>query len=90
MHYRFAQYAEDSTRSTFQMLETILQTFSSVTMLLESTYFAITNCFKAILSVADSVGRLRSTISQLLSTFALIRFLKWIYRKISYTIGKLK
>ncbi|KAL2724909.1 peroxisomal membrane protein PEX13 isoform X1 [Vespula maculifrons] len=84
---RFTQYAEDSTRSTFQMLETVLQTFSSVTMLLESTYFAITNCFKAILSVADSVGRLRSTISQLLSTFALIRFLKWIYRKITYTIG---
>ncbi|KAI4504488.1 hypothetical protein M0802_000038 [Mischocyttarus mexicanus] len=84
---RFTQYAEESTRSTFQMLETVLQTFSSITMLLESSYFAITNCFKAILSVADSIGRLRSTISQLLSTFALIRFLKWIYKKITYKIG---
>ncbi|KAK2584383.1 hypothetical protein KPH14_006768 [Odynerus spinipes] len=84
---RLTQYVEDSTRSTFHTLETILQTFSSITMLLESTYFAITNCFKAILSVAESVGRLRSTIGQLLSTFALIRFLKWIYRKVTSMIG---
>lgn len=84
---RFTQYIEDSTRSTFHTLETVLQTFSSITMLLESTYFAITNCFKAILSVAESVGRLRSTIGQLLSTFALIRFVKWIYKKVAYMIG---
>lgn len=84
---RFTQYVEDSTRSTFHTLETILQTFSSITMLLESTYFAITNCFKAILSVAESIGRLRSTIGQLLSTFALIRFLKWLYRKVTYLFG---
>jgi len=58
-------------------------------MLLESTYFALTNSFRAILSVADNIGRLRSTIGQLLSTFALIRVMKWIYRKILFTLGKL-
>ncbi|OAD58171.1 Peroxisomal membrane protein PEX13 [Eufriesea mexicana] len=84
---RFFQYVEESTRPTFQLIETILQTFSSMTMLLESTYFALTNSFRAILSVAESVGKLRSTINQLFSTFALIRFLKWLYRKIINTIG---
>ncbi|XP_031831559.1 peroxisomal biogenesis factor 13 isoform X2 [Nomia melanderi] len=33
-------------------------------------------------SVAENVGRLRSTLGQLFSTFALIRFVKWLYRKI--------
>ncbi|XP_011866342.1 PREDICTED: peroxisomal membrane protein PEX13 [Vollenhovia emeryi] len=84
---RFQQYAEESTRSTFRVVETVLHTFSSVTMLLESTYFALTNSFRAILSVADNVGRLRSTIGQLLSTFALIRFMKWVYRKVLFTLG---
>lgn len=58
-------------------------------MLLESTYFALTNSFKAILSVAENIGRLRSTVGQLFSTFALIRFLKWLYRKITRSTGKI-
>ncbi|XP_018398394.1 PREDICTED: peroxisomal membrane protein PEX13 [Cyphomyrmex costatus] len=84
---RFQQYAEESTRSTFRVVETVLHTFSSLTMLLESTYFALTNSFRAILSVADNIGRLRSTIGQLLSTFALIRVMKWIYRRILFMLG---
>ncbi|CAL7950158.1 unnamed protein product [Xylocopa violacea] len=58
---RFSQYVEENTRPTFQLIETVLQTFSSMTMLLESTYFALTNSFRAILSVAESIGKLRST-----------------------------
>lgn len=84
---RFQQYAEESTRSTFRVVETVLHTFSSITMLLESTYFALTNSFRAILSVADNIGRLRSTIGQLLSTFALIRFMKWLYRRVLFMLG---
>ena len=84
---RFFQYVEDSTRPTFQLIETVLQTFSSMTMLLESTYFALTNSFRAILSVAENIGRLRSTVGQLFSTFTLIRFLKWLYRKIARRTG---
>ncbi|KOC70222.1 Peroxisomal membrane protein PEX13 [Habropoda laboriosa] len=84
---RFYQYVEESTRPTFQLIETVLHTFSSMTMLLESTYFALTNSFKAILSVAENFGKLRSTINQLFSTFALIRFIKWLYRKIIRSTG---
>ncbi|XP_076661267.1 peroxisomal biogenesis factor 13 [Halictus rubicundus] len=84
---RFFQYFEESTRPTFQLIETVLQTFSSITMLLESTYFTLTNSFRAIISVAENVGRLRSTIGQLFHTFALIRFLKWLYKKIIRSTG---
>ncbi|XP_050450952.1 peroxisomal membrane protein PEX13 [Cataglyphis hispanica] len=84
---RFQVYAEENTRSTFRVIETVLYTFSSITMLLESTYFALTNSFRAILSVADNISRLRSTLGQLLSTFALIRVMKWIYKKILFMLG---
>ncbi|XP_060826737.1 peroxisomal membrane protein PEX13 [Bombus pascuorum] len=84
---RFSQYVEENTRSTFQLIEAVLHTFSSMTMLLESTYFALTNSFRAILNVAENVGKLRSTVNQLLSTFALIRFFKWLYRKIVHSTG---
>lgn len=86
---RFQQYIEESTRSTFSVVETILHTFSSITMLLDSTYFALTSSFRAILSVADNIGKLRSTIGQLFSTFALLRVLKWVYRKVLTMLGKL-
>ncbi|XP_017890246.1 peroxisomal membrane protein PEX13 isoform X2 [Ceratina calcarata] len=84
---RFFHYIEANVRPTFQSIETVVHTFSSMTMLLESTYLALTNSFRAILSVAESVGKLRSTINQLFSTFAMIRFVKWLYRKIVRTAG---
>lgn len=80
-------YSEGNIRSTFQSLETVLQTFSSLTMMMESTYFAITNSFRALITVAASVDRLRSTLGQILSTFAIIRLLKWIHKKILYIFG---
>lgn len=86
---RFFHYVEETTRPTFYLIETILHTFSSMTMLLESTYFALTNSFRAILNVAENIGKLRSTLNQLFNTFALIKFLKWLYKKIIYTIGKI-
>ncbi|XP_011499763.1 PREDICTED: peroxisomal membrane protein PEX13 [Ceratosolen solmsi marchali] len=84
---RFVQYAEESTRPAFQSIETMVHTFSSVTMMLESTFFAMTSSFRAILGVAENVGKLRLMLRQLLNNFALIRFLKWLYWKIKYTLG---
>ncbi|XP_034947126.1 peroxisomal membrane protein PEX13-like [Chelonus insularis] len=84
---RLIQFAEESSRPAFQSIESIIHTFSSITMMLESTFFAMTSSFRAILGVAENVGRVRSMFGQLLSTFALIRFLKWMYRKIMFTLG---
>ena len=59
-------------------------------MMLESTFFAMTSSFRAILSVAENMGRLRTIFGQFLSSFALIRFMKWLYWKARYMIGNLK
>lgn len=82
------QYAEESTRPAFQSIEAMVHTFSSVTMMLESTFFAMTSSFRAILGVADNMGKLRSMLKQLLSSFALIRFMKWLYLRVKYALGE--
>lgn len=66
----------------------MVHTFSSVTMMLESTFFAMTSSFRAILGVAENMGKLRSMFRQILGSFALFRFIKWLYLKVKYTLGK--
>ncbi|XP_043482379.1 probable peroxisomal membrane protein PEX13 [Leptopilina heterotoma] len=84
---RFVQYAEESTRPAFQSIETMVHTFSSVTMMLESTFFAMTSSFRAILGVAENMGRLRLIFGQFLNSFALVRILKWLYWKTRHLLG---
>ncbi|XP_043286459.1 probable peroxisomal membrane protein PEX13 [Venturia canescens] len=84
---RFIQFAEESSRSAFQSIESVVRTFSSISMLLESTHFAISNSFRAILSVAENIGRTRNMFSEVMSAFAFVRFFKWLYRKVTYMIG---
>ncbi|XP_033210857.1 probable peroxisomal membrane protein PEX13 [Belonocnema kinseyi] len=84
---RFVQYAEESTRPAFQSIEAMVHTFSSVTMMLESTFFAMTSSFRAILGVADNMGKLRAMFGQMLSSFALVRFLKWLYWRAKRLLG---
>ncbi|XP_008553785.1 peroxisomal membrane protein PEX13 [Microplitis demolitor] len=84
---RLIQFAEESTRPAFQSIQSIIHTFSSITMMLESTFMAMSSSFRAIVSVAENVGKVRSMFGQLLSTFALIRFAKWLYKYIAYKLG---
>lgn len=87
---RFIRLAEESTRPAFQSIESLVQAFSSVTFMLESTFGAIHNSFRAVLSVAENMGRLRSVFSQLFSAFAIFRTLQWLYKKCLYLLGILK
>ncbi|KAG8038091.1 hypothetical protein G9C98_006416 [Cotesia typhae] len=84
---RIIQFAEESTRPAFQSIQSIITTFSSVTMMLESTFMAMTSSFRAILSVAENVGKVRSMFVQLWNTFALIRFAKWLYKYVVYKLA---
>lgn len=56
-------------------------------MMLESTFYAMTSSFRAILSVAENMGRLRLMFGQFLNNFALVRILKWLYWKARYLLG---
>lgn len=54
--------------------------------MLDSTYFALTSSFRAVLGVAANFGRLRGLFSQFWQSFALLRGLNWLYKKILYML----
>ena len=83
----FVRIAEESSRQAFQSIESIVQAFGSVSMMLESTYYAVHSSFRAVIGVADHFSRLRQHLAQILSTLAIIRTLKWIVRRILHLLG---
>ncbi|XP_055905152.1 peroxisomal membrane protein PEX13 [Eupeodes corollae] len=81
---RFIQLAENSARPTFQSIESLVSAIGNIAQMLDSTFFAITSSFRAILGVAANFGRLRTVFGQFWQTFAIFRGLNWIYRKLLY------
>lgn len=81
---RFIQLAENSSRPAFQSIESLVGAIGNIAQMLDSTFFALTSSFRAILGVAANFGRLRSVFAQFWQTFAIFRGLNWIYRKILY------
>ena len=84
----FIHLAEESSRPAFQSIESLVHAVSSVSMMLESTFHALYSSFRAVLSVADHFSRLKMHFTQIFSAFAVIRTLKWIYKKLLYALGK--
>ncbi|KAJ2880310.1 Peroxisomal membrane protein PAS20 [Coemansia aciculifera] len=65
------QQLDASTRSTFQLVESLVGAFGGFARMLESTYFATHSSFMAVLGVMDQFGMLRSSITSAVgSTFA--------------------
>lgn len=85
---RFIQYAEESSRKTFSNVESIVRAFGSIAMMLDNTFFAMTSSFRAVLSVAENFGRLRTTFSQIWYSVSVFRFLSWLYRKFLEILGR--
>lgn len=57
---RFIQYAEEKSRNTFASVESVVRAFNSLAMMVDNTFFAMTSSFRAVLSVAENFGRLRT------------------------------
>ncbi|XP_075225853.1 peroxisomal biogenesis factor 13 isoform X2 [Lycorma delicatula] len=90
---RFIQVAEESSRPAFQSIASVVRTFASVTMMLESTYNAMFASFQAVLGVADNFNRLRQLSSQIaryMSALAVIRTIYWFCRRVLYMLGLIK
>lgn len=78
---RFIQLAEATSRPAFESIESLVSAIGNIASMLDSTFFALTSSFRAILGVAANFGRLRGVFAQFWSTFAILRGLSWIYRK---------
>ncbi|XP_017472822.1 PREDICTED: probable peroxisomal membrane protein PEX13 [Rhagoletis zephyria] len=81
---RFIQLAEASSRPAFESIESLVSAIGNIAAMLDSTFFALTSSFRAILGVAANFGRLRGVFAQFWQTFAVYRGLTWIYKKILY------
>jgi peroxin-13 len=84
---RFVRLAEESSRPAFESLESIVQAVGSISMVLESTFFAVNSSFRAVIGLADHFSRLRTQFSTIISTFTVIRTLRYLYRKVLYMLG---
>lgn len=84
---RYIQMAEESAQPAFESIEAFIRGFSSVTMMLESTFQAMNMSFRAILGVAENVSKMRSAIIEFLSAFAILKVIYSFYRKILYFLG---
>lgn len=77
----FASQAEESTRSAFQSVESIVRAFTSISAMLESTFGAVYSSFRAVLDVADNLSRMRATFADILSSITIFRLLRFLYRR---------
>ena len=85
---RLVQMAEESSRPAFESIESLVRAFGSISFMLETTYDTIYNSFRAVLDVAENVGRMRNVFSQIFSAFGIIRAMQWLYRKALSLLGK--
>ncbi|KAI8897944.1 Peroxin 13, N-terminal region-domain-containing protein [Globomyces pollinis-pini] len=75
------QRMAESTQSTFQMLDQIVQAFGGFSQMLESTFFSTHSSFMAMMGVADQFGQLRGYLGQVFSFISVYNTLKrFIYR----------
>lgn len=84
---RFIQIAEESSRPAFQSIESLVRAFTSVSMMLESTFHATYTSFRAVLDVADNFSRLRQLLVQFFSVFSLLRIIYSYYKRLLYRLG---
>ncbi|CDO77893.1 hypothetical protein BN946_scf184952.g5 [Trametes cinnabarina] len=70
------QTLESTTQHTFALLQSIVQTFSGVAQMLESTFMATHSSFFAMVGVVDQFGQLRNALGSVLGLFGLVRWMR--------------
>ncbi|KAG1803466.1 Peroxin 13, N-terminal region-domain-containing protein [Suillus subaureus] len=72
----FSQSLEATTQHTFSLLHSIVQTFSGVAQMLESTFMATHSSFFAMVGVVEQFSHLRNALGSVLGLFGLLRWMK--------------
>ncbi|XP_074845570.1 peroxisome biogenesis factor 13 [Carettochelys insculpta] len=84
---RFVQQAEESSRGAFQSIESIVHAFASVSMMMDATFSAVYNSFRAVLDVANHFSRLKIHFTKVFSAFALVRTIRYLYKRLQQLLG---
>ena len=78
----FVRRAEETSRPAFESIESIVQAFGSIAMMLESTFFAVHSSFRAVLGVADQFSLLKQHIINTLGALTVFRAIRYVFRKL--------
>jgi len=70
------QTLESTTQQTFALLHSIVQTFTGLSQMLESTFMATHSSFFAMVGVVDQFSHLRNALGGILGLFGLVRWMK--------------
>ncbi|XP_022091200.1 peroxisomal membrane protein PEX13-like [Acanthaster planci] len=84
---QFLRQAEENSRPAFQSIESIVQAFGSISMMMESTLQTVYNSFRAVLGVADHFSRLKVHLAHIFTALALFRTLRYLYRRLLVFLG---
>ncbi|XP_053687761.1 peroxisomal membrane protein PEX13 [Sabethes cyaneus] len=84
--HRFIQLAEESSRPALQNIESLVGAIGNIASLMDSTFFALTSSFRAVLGVAANFAHLRGLFAQFWTSFALFRWFTWCYKKTLYLL----
>lgn len=66
----------ESTRATFQLIESLIGAVTGFAQMLESTYMATHNSFFTMISVAEQFNYLKEVLGSAFGIFAIMKFLK--------------
>ncbi|CAF2723506.1 unnamed protein product [Rotaria sp. Silwood2] len=78
----FAQLAIDESRSAFSSIESIIHTFRSISLMLESTFTSVYSSFRAVTDVLDHFTRIRHEITAIYPLVLIWKFLKYLYHRL--------
>ncbi|KAG6881656.1 hypothetical protein C0993_000532, partial [Termitomyces sp. T159_Od127] len=67
---------ESTTQNTFALLHSVVQTFTGIAQMLESTFMATHSSFFAMVGVADQFSQLRNALGSVLGIFGLLRWMR--------------
>ena len=73
----------EGTQATFQLIESIIGAVGGFAQMLEATYMATHSSFFTMVSLAEQFGNLKNALGSLLGIFALIRFAKKLFYKVT-------
>lgn len=76
MNPSLTQTLESTTQHTFALIHSIVQTFTGVAQMLESTFIATHSSFFAMVGVLDQFAQLRNALGGVLGLFGLVRWMR--------------
>ncbi|KAA1473613.1 hypothetical protein DENSPDRAFT_780207 [Dentipellis sp. KUC8613] len=70
------QTLESTTQQTFALLHSVVQTFTGLAQMLESTFVATHSSFFSLAGVVDQFAQLRNALGSILGLFGLVRWMR--------------